>query len=185
MLFCPCLDITVQREVCPMQRHQLQFLRDWLQKSNRKPLVIRGARQVGKSTLVELFAQQSQKTLRNLNLERHPELSDIFSGKNPEQIIQQIEFLPKMGKIGNDTLLFLDEIQLVKNTPSVLKYLYDHYKIKFVVTGSSSYYLKNFFSESLSGRKKIFELYPLNFSEFLDFKQVAHKCFKHIHLSVL
>ncbi|MEA3466031.1 MAG: hypothetical protein U9R29_08530 [Thermodesulfobacteriota bacterium] len=59
------------------------------------------------------MAEQNQKILHNLNLERHPELSDIFSAKNPEQIIQQLEFLPKMGKISNDTLLFLDEIQIV------------------------------------------------------------------------
>ena len=71
-----------------MQRQQLQFLYTWLHNRNRKPLIIRGARQVGKSTLVELFARQNQQTLRNVNLERHPELADIFSGKDPEQIIQ-------------------------------------------------------------------------------------------------
>lgn len=87
-----------------MQRQQLQFLSAWLRNKNRKPLIIRGARQVGKSTLVELFARQYQQTLRSVNLERHPELSNIFSGKDPEQIIQQIEFLPNMGSISNDTL---------------------------------------------------------------------------------
>ena len=72
-----------------MQRQQLQFLNNWLRNENRKPLVIRGARQVGKSTLVELFALQNQLTLHNVNLERHPELASIFSGKDPEQIVQQ------------------------------------------------------------------------------------------------
>jgi predicted AAA+ superfamily ATPase len=68
--------------------------------------------------------------------------------------------------------LALDEIQLLKNIPSIVKYLYDHYKIKFILTGSSSYYLKNLFKESLSGRKRIFELYTLDFNEFLKFKQI-------------
>ena len=169
MLFCPCLDITVQREVCPMQRHQLQFLRDWLQKSNRKPLVIRGARQVGKSTLVELFAQQSQKTLRNLNLERHPELSDIFSGKNPEQIIQQIEFLPKMGKIGNDTLLFLDEIQAVPEAIAALRYFYeDKPELPVISAGSLLEFALADHSFSMPvGRIQYLHMGPMTFSEFL------------------
>jgi len=66
----------------------------------------------------------------------------------------------------------LDEIQNVKEIPSVIKYLSDHYQIKFVATGSSSYFLKNAFSESLAGRKKIIELFPLDFGEYLQFKQV-------------
>ncbi len=51
---------------------------------------------------------------------------------------------------------------------------YDHYKVKFIVSGSSSYYLRNRFTESLAGRKQIFELFPLTFIEFLRFKGVDH-----------
>ena len=51
-----------------------------------------------------------------------------------------------------------------------MKYLFDHYEIKFIVTGSSSFYLKNLFPESLSGRKIELELYPLDFDEFIYFK---------------
>ena len=69
-------------------------------------------------------------------------------------------------------LIAIDEIQLVPNLPSVLKYLYDTYDIKFIVTGSSAYYIKNLFSESLAGRKKIFEIYPLNFGELLSFNNI-------------
>jgi predicted AAA+ superfamily ATPase len=64
----------------------------------------------------------------------------------------------------------LDEIQLVPNISSVVKYLYDTYNIKFIVTGSSSFYIKNHFTESLAGRKRIFEMEPLSFSEYLTFK---------------
>ncbi|WP_353721024.1 ATP-binding protein [Dyadobacter sp. 676] len=52
----------------------------------------------------------------------------------------------------------------------MLKYLYDSYDVKFIVTGSSAYYMKNQFSESLAGRKKIFEIFPLTFGELLAFK---------------
>lgn len=66
-------------------------------------------------------------------------------------------------------------MQLAPESSSVLKYLYDHYSAKFIVTGSSSYYLKNLFTESLAGRKKIFELYPLDFAEWLKFKEISYK----------
>jgi hypothetical protein len=96
-----------------MQRQQLQFLQKWLHSKNRKPLIIRGARQVGKSTFVELFAKPHQQNLFNVNLERYPELSQVFSSKYPEQILQQIEALPRMVQISHDMLLFLDKIQAV------------------------------------------------------------------------
>ncbi len=56
----------------------------------------------------------------------------------------------------------------------MVKYLSDHYPIKFLLTGSSSFYLKNFFTESLAGRKTVFEMFPLSFGEFLDFRNVPH-----------
>lgn len=67
--------------------------------------------------------------------------------------------------------VFIDEVQLYPEISKVVKYLIDHYKVKFVLTGSASYYLKNLFPESLAGRKIIFEMYPLDFEEFLVFKK--------------
>jgi len=58
---------------------------------------------------------------------------------------------------------------------NAIKYLYDYYDVKFLVTGSSSFYIKNRFSESLSGRKIAFSLYPLDFEEFLLFKGISKK----------
>jgi predicted AAA+ superfamily ATPase len=67
--------------------------------------------------------------------------------------------------------IFLDEVQYVKNIPSVVKYLMGKYSCKFFLTGSASFYLKNLFSESLAGRKIIYELFPLSFAEFLSLKE--------------
>jgi len=66
--------------------------------------------------------------------------------------------------------VFVDEAQLHPEVSKIAKYLHDHYDIKFFLTGSASYYLKNLFPESLAGRKVIIELYPLSFSEFLLFR---------------
>ncbi len=75
----------------------------------------------------------------------------------------------------------LDEIQYAPNVPSIVKYLYDAAQtagqpgIKFILTGSSSFYLKHLFTESLSGRKVVFEMFPLSFGEFLAFRGVAYR----------
>ena len=152
-----------------MHRQQLQFLYTWLRNKNRKPLIIRGARQVGKSTLVELFARQHQQALRNVNLERHPELADIFSGKDPEQIIQQIEFLPNMGSISNDTLLFLDEIQAVPGAVPALRYFYEDMPEFPVVSAGSllEFAMADHAFSMPVGRIQYLHMGPMTFSEFL------------------
>jgi predicted AAA+ superfamily ATPase len=152
-----------------MHRQQLQFLYAWLHNKNRKPLIIRGARQVGKSTLVELFAQQYQRTLLNVNLERHPEMAPIFSGKDPEQIIQQIEFLPNMKTVGNDTLLFLDEIQAVPEAIPALRYFYEDMPEFPVVSAGSllEFALADHTFSMPVGRIQYLHMGPMTFSEFL------------------
>ena len=70
-------------------------------------------------------------------------------------------------------VIALDEIQLIPEITSVIKYFYDTFPgLKFIATGSSSFYLKNRFSESLAGRKQVFEMFPLDFTEFLWFRGV-------------
>lgn len=152
-----------------MQRHQLKLLHDWLNDNNRKPLIIRGARQVGKSTLVELFARQYKKTLLNVNLERYPELSQIFAGKDPDKIIQQIEFLPNMNDINKDALLFLDEIQAVPEAISALRYFYeDKPELPVVSAGSLLEFVLSDHSFSMPvGRIQYLHMGPMTFTEFL------------------
>ncbi|MGK2906924.1 MAG: ATP-binding protein [Desulfuromonadales bacterium] len=152
-----------------MRRRQLAFLDNWLKDANRKPLIIRGARQVGKSTLVELFARQNQLPLRCVNLERHPELAEIFSGKNPEQIVQQLEFLPQMGLISNDALLFLDEIQAIPEAIAALRYFYEEIAALPVIgAGSLLEFALGDHSFSMPvGRIKYLHMGPMTYSEFL------------------
>jgi len=152
-----------------MHRQQLQFLHDWLHDKNRKPLIIRGARQVGKSTLVELFAREYKKTLLNVNLERHPELSQIFSDKDPSQVIQQIEFLPNMGIINKDAFLFLDEIQAVPEAIPALRYFYEYMpELAVVSAGSLLEFVLSDHSFSMPvGRIQYLHMGPMTFTEFL------------------
>jgi len=152
-----------------MYRKQLEFLETWLRNKNRKPVIIRGARQVGKSTLVELFAREQQKTLRLVNLERHPALSSVFSTKDPQQIIQQLEFLPNMGRVGADSFLFLDEIQAVPEAIPALRYFYEDLPELPVVSAGSllEFALTDHTFSMPVGRVQYLHMGPMTFSEFL------------------
>ncbi|OQY12850.1 MAG: AAA family ATPase [Desulfobacteraceae bacterium 4572_19] len=153
-----------------MQRQQLQSLYNWLHDNNRKPLIIRGARQVGKSTLVELFAKENNKNLLNVNLERHPELSQIFSDKDPVKVIQQIEFLPNMGNMHKDAILFFDEIQAVPEAIPTLRYFYEEKpEIPVVSAGSLLEFVLSDHSFSMPvGRIQYLHMGPMTFTEFLS-----------------
>jgi uncharacterized protein len=119
--------------------------------------VITGMRRTGKTTLVkQLMGESAMKQQAYFDLERIDNRL-LFSEQNYDYIVLALKQrgLDFSGRV----LIGIDEIQLVPNLPSVVKYLYDNYDIKFILTGSSSYYLKNAFQESLAGRKQIFELY--------------------------
>ena len=74
-------------------RTAIEYLNRWLAKKRRKPLILRGARQVGKSTLVRLFAKSANLALREINLEKHLFLEDIFKTLDMEIIIRELEAL--------------------------------------------------------------------------------------------
>ena len=137
----------------------------------RQITVITGMRRTGKTTLMkQLLAQAPSKNFLYIDLERLDN-RELFSEKNYDAILTALAARGLSTK--EKMYVGIDELQLAPQAPSVLKYLYDNYPVKFIATGSSSYYLKNLFAESLAGRKKIFELYPLDFGEFLTFKGIA------------
>jgi uncharacterized protein len=138
----------------------------------RQITVLTGMRRTGKTTLVrQLLAESPTRQKLYIDLERIDNRT-LWGETNYENII--LALTQRGLRFDEPVLLALDEIQLVPILPSVLKYLYDTYDtIKFIVTGSSAYYLKNQFSESLAGRKKLFDIYPLDFSECLTFRGVS------------
>lgn len=130
--------------------------------------IITGARQSGKSFLLkqcynELIATGNSAYL--LTLENTEILLAI--NQHPEKIF---DYIPKPGE--QKIFLLIDEIQLAANPSNFLKLLFDLYenKLKIIATGSSSFYLDNKFNDSLAGRKRLHELYTLDFEEFVNFK---------------
>jgi predicted AAA+ superfamily ATPase len=141
--------------------------------SDQRVVVLTGMRRVGKTTTVKwLLDQIPSPNKLYLDLERLDQRT-VFQESNYDVVAS---FLRNRGlDLAQPTTVALDEIQYVPNVPSLVKYLYDTYGIKFILTGSSSYYLKNFFSESLAGRKVVFEQFPLSFGEFLTFQGVSYR----------
>ncbi len=143
---------------------------------NKRHTIITGARQVGKTSLLKLIYQQlsaEQKDVFYLSFEDIKLLNAV--NEHPEKILTFIAITPKPiieGESKSRIYLLLDEIQYAKDPTNFLKFFYDKYEgnIKIIATGSSAFYIDRKFEDSLAGRKRIFNLFPLSFEEFLSFK---------------
>lgn len=137
--------------------------------ATKEIIVVTGMRRVGKTTILrQVFEKIKSANKIFLDLE-NPLEQKIFEEKDYNNIWANLE--PYGIAKNRKAYIFLDEIQAMPEAIKAIKYLYDHYNVKFFLTGSSSFYLKNLFPESLAGRKMVFELYPLTFEEFLFFKE--------------
>jgi len=136
--------------------------------STKEIIVMTGMRRVGKTTLFRiLFDWIKSDNKVFLDLE-NPLEQKIFEEKDYNNIWANLKSFGMTNR--EKAYIFLDEIQASPETVKAVKYLYDHYDVKFFITCSSSFYLKNLFPESLAGRKIILELNELDFEEFLAFK---------------
>jgi len=153
-----------------MHRKQFATLEKWLAKSNRKPLILRGARQVGKSTLIRLFAQKLNIELAEVNLERHLDLSTVFKGYQTDDIINTLDAFSGVKAIKDGTLLFLDEIQAVPEAIPALRYFFeDRPKLPVVSAGSLLEFSLSDHSYSMPvGRVEYLHMGPMTFTEFLE-----------------
>lgn len=153
-----------------MERKQLSELGSWIQTTDRKPLIIRGARQVGKSTLVRLFAAGCHRSLIEVNLERHPEVGSIFESMDPRAILRQIEALPGMPGVTADSILFLDEIQAAPPAIAALRYFYEERADLPVIAAGSlmEFALAERRIPMPVGRVRYLHMGPMVFTEFLD-----------------
>src|SRR3990167_8570370 len=94
-----------------MYRKALGYLENWLTSQARKPLVIRGARQVGKTWLIRQFAKTMNLTLIEINFEKRPDRADLFRSNDPQQILLELSGALNQVIDIKKSILFLDEIQ--------------------------------------------------------------------------
>ncbi len=136
---------------------------------HKNALIITGMRQVGKTTLMRQIYEEVKEPKLWFDFD-NPLDQKVFEDEDYKVIYKRlIDMVKKAGKLS----VFIDEIQNFPEITRVIKYLIDHHSVKFYLTGSSSFYLKNLFPESLSGRKFLYELPPLSFQEYLYFRDVV------------
>lgn len=146
------------------KRYLFSDLSQYLEHKNA--LIITGMRQVGKTTLMKQLYDEVNKPKLWFDFENPLDLLH-FENINYDAVY---EVLKNEAGSGEERLyVFIDEIQNFPEIIKIIKYLIDKFNVKFVVTGSSNFYLKNLFPESLSGRKFLFVLQPLSFNEYLFF----------------
>lgn len=134
---------------------------------HKNAIVITGMRQVGKTTLMrQLYTQFDGKRLW-FDLD-NPLDQILFENVDYNAIYRELALTAGL-KENERLLVCIDEIQNMPEITTIIKYLIDHYGVKFIVTGSSNYYLRNLFPESLSGRKFLYILPVLSFREYLFF----------------
>jgi uncharacterized protein len=152
-----------------MERTALNYLRNWLTLVNRKPLVIRGARQVGKTWLVRYFAKISKRSLIELNLEKDPTHANLFTSNDVQQILSNLSARYNQKIDPKHHLLFLDEIQAVPGLFGKLRWFAEELpELPVIATGSLLEFVIAEPSFSMPvGRISYMHLEPLSFEEFL------------------
>ncbi|VAX06004.1 Predicted ATPase (AAA+ superfamily) [hydrothermal vent metagenome] len=152
-----------------LARRELSYIQEWSDRTNRKPLVIRGARQVGKSTLVRQFARESGLHLFEINFERNPEYREAFSVKDPDQVISTLQLLADDNIVAGKTLLFLDEIQAAPEALAVLRYFYEEQPALHIIAAGSllEFTLADAQFSMPVGRIEYLHLGAMQFEDFL------------------
>jgi uncharacterized protein len=153
-----------------MERDLSAWLKIWKDEESRKPLIIRGARQVGKTWLVNDFGKKSFDNHVEVNFEYQPEIKSCFLTLSPYEILQQLELSLNVDIVPGKTLLFLDEIQVCPQAIKALRYFYEKMPDLHVIAAGS---LLEFVMETHEismpvGRVQNVHLFPMSFGEYLS-----------------
>lgn len=150
------------------KRLALNYLRKWAQKEERKPLVLRGARQVGKTTLVKMFADDFDHYIY-LNLEEADNAKLFAADSTFDDLLAGIFFRANLTADSHRTLIFIDEIQNEPKAVQALRYFYERRPDLYVIAAGSL--LESLMGRHISfpvGRVEYMALHPCTFTEFLS-----------------
>lgn len=152
-----------------MYRTAIEKLYNWKTSKYRKPLILEGARQVGKTWLLKEFGKQAYKDTIYINFDSNPRMNELFSyDLNPERLIMGIELYANKKIDSENTLLIFDEIQEVPKALSSLKYFCEETPQYHIVCAGSLLGVALHKGTSFPvGKVDFLHLYPLSFKEFL------------------
>lgn len=168
---CVILLLTTQkRKVIHLKRSAMKDLITWKSSEERKPLVLKGARQVGKTWLMKEFGQNCYKSYVYFNFDEEEELRSIFeANKNPHRIIELLSIIAGEKIVPGETLIIFDEIQECPEVLNALKYFKENANDYHVIAAGSL--LGTLLAKPKSypvGMVNLLALYPLAFDEFLE-----------------
>ena len=151
-----------------MEREELQYLEQWQGRKSRKPLIIRGARQVGKTWLVRRFAENF-RNLVEINFDKHPEKARLFQSRDIGQILRLLQLDANADITPGHTLLFLDEIQAAPELLPLLRYFFEELPELHVVGAGSllEFILADHDFSMPVGRVEYLHLGPISITDFL------------------
>ena len=152
-----------------MYRYKIEELKQWKNSVARKPLIIRGARQVGKTWLMKEFGEKNYEKCAYINFDDNSRMEQLFSGDfDIERIIQGLKIESGVNIEAENTLIIFDEIQECPKAVTSLKYFYENANQYHIVTAGSLLGVAMHQGTSFPvGKVDFLDLYPLNFKEFL------------------
>ena len=153
-----------------MKRNAIADLKKWKDDAERKPLVIRGARQVGKTWLMREFGQTCYDHFVYFNFDEEDELKSIFeTNKNPQRIVELLSMVAGEKILPGETLIIFDEVQECPEALNTLKYFKEKANDYHVIAAGSL--LGTLLAQPKSypvGMVNLLDLYPLTYDEFLE-----------------
>ncbi|MFA6409493.1 MAG: AAA family ATPase [Gammaproteobacteria bacterium] len=155
-----------------MYRDINSVLKQWKNAAEHLPILLRGARQIGKTTVVEQFAKDNFAYFVNINFELEPDYASCFQSLKPTEIIKQILLKQTVPVVPGQTLLFLDEIQICPEAIVALRYFKEQMpELHVIGAGSLLEFVLNDAKFSIPvGRVQFLYMHPLSFYEYLKAK---------------
>ena len=152
-----------------MERFALSRMKEWKENENRKPLIIRGARQVGKTWIMKTFGQQYFEKTAYVNFDNNARMKQVFEGDlDIERLVLSISAETGVSIEAENTLIIFDEVQEVPKALTSLKYFYENAPQYAIVAAGSLLGVALHQGTSFPvGKVDFLDLYPLNFREFL------------------
>lgn len=156
-----------------MKRFITNNLIKWKNSKYRKPLIIKGARQVGKTYIIKEFGKENYEGVAYFNFDHDKDLYNLFEKtKNPKRILEQLSFIYGKAILPEKTLIFFDEIQECPNALNSLKYFQEEANEYHIICAGSLLGIRLSHTSFPVGKVEFINLYPMSFTEFL----IADNC---------
>lgn len=151
-----------------MERYILNDLIKWKESKNRKPLILKGARQVGKTYILKYFGEKYYEGVAYFNFDHDEDLFNLFTNtKDPKRILEQLAFIYGKAIIPGKTLIIFDEVQECPNALNSLKYFNEEANEYHIICAGSLLGVKLSHTSFPVGKVEFLNMYPMTFTEFL------------------